>query len=88
VNNGGDGGSAHFIFANLNGTISAWDTRTTSKAGRYAGDKHALSAEIDTSEHVICGGRRPEAIGHSNLLHRWTHRSPHRETIVRRPDLT
>jgi uncharacterized protein (TIGR03118 family) len=26
VNNGGDGGSAHFIFANLNGTISAWDT--------------------------------------------------------------
>jgi uncharacterized protein (TIGR03118 family) len=29
VNNGGDGGSAHFIFANLNGTISAWDTGTT-----------------------------------------------------------
>jgi uncharacterized protein (TIGR03118 family) len=28
VNNGGDGGSAHFIFANLNGTISAWDTGT------------------------------------------------------------
>src|SRR5262249_57651641 len=26
VNNGGDGGFAHFIFANLNGTISAWDT--------------------------------------------------------------
>jgi uncharacterized protein (TIGR03118 family) len=26
VNNGGDGGSSHFIFANLNGTISAWDT--------------------------------------------------------------
>jgi uncharacterized protein (TIGR03118 family) len=25
VGNGGDGGSAHFIFANLNGTISAWD---------------------------------------------------------------
>jgi len=25
VNNGGDGGSAVFIFANLNGTISAWD---------------------------------------------------------------
>src|SRR5262249_38261470 len=25
VNKGGDGGSAHFIFANLNGTISAWD---------------------------------------------------------------
>jgi hypothetical protein len=25
VNSGGDGGSAHFIFANLNGTISAWD---------------------------------------------------------------
>src|SRR5260370_1060870 len=25
VKNGGDGGSAHFIFANLNGTISAWD---------------------------------------------------------------
>jgi uncharacterized protein (TIGR03118 family) len=29
VNNGGDGGSAHFIFANLNGTISAWDTGPT-----------------------------------------------------------
>lgn len=26
VGNGGNGGSAHFIFANLNGTISAWDT--------------------------------------------------------------
>jgi len=29
VNNGGDGGFAHFIFANLNGTISAWDTGPT-----------------------------------------------------------
>jgi uncharacterized protein (TIGR03118 family) len=29
VNNGGDGSFAHFIFANLNGTISAWDTGTT-----------------------------------------------------------
>jgi uncharacterized protein (TIGR03118 family) len=29
VKNGGDGGFAHFIFANLNGTISAWDTGTT-----------------------------------------------------------
>lgn len=29
VKNGGDGGSAHFIFANLNGTISAWDTGKT-----------------------------------------------------------
>jgi uncharacterized protein (TIGR03118 family) len=29
VGNGGDGASAHFIFANLNGTISAWDTGTT-----------------------------------------------------------
>lgn len=29
VDNGGNGGSAHFIFANLNGTISAWDTGTT-----------------------------------------------------------
>jgi uncharacterized protein (TIGR03118 family) len=29
VTNGGDGGSAHFIFANLNGTISAWDRGTT-----------------------------------------------------------
>lgn len=26
VGNGGDGGSAHFIFVNLNGTVSAWDT--------------------------------------------------------------
>jgi uncharacterized protein (TIGR03118 family) len=26
---GGNGGSAHFIFANLNGTISAWDTGPT-----------------------------------------------------------
>ena len=29
VNNGGDGNSAHFIFANLNGTISAWDIGMT-----------------------------------------------------------
>jgi uncharacterized protein (TIGR03118 family) len=29
VNGGGNGGSAHFIFANLNGTISAWDTGPT-----------------------------------------------------------
>lgn len=29
VNNGGDGGSAHFVFANLNGTISAWDKGST-----------------------------------------------------------
>jgi uncharacterized protein (TIGR03118 family) len=28
VKNGGDGGSAFFIFANLNGTISAWDGTT------------------------------------------------------------
>jgi uncharacterized protein (TIGR03118 family) len=29
VGNGGNGAFAHFIFANLNGTISAWDTGTT-----------------------------------------------------------
>ena len=29
VGHGGDGKSAHFIFANLNGTISAWDTGPT-----------------------------------------------------------
>jgi uncharacterized protein (TIGR03118 family) len=29
VSSGGDGGSAHFIFANLNGTISAWDKGPT-----------------------------------------------------------
>jgi uncharacterized protein (TIGR03118 family) len=29
VGNGGNDASAHFIFANLNGTISAWDTGTT-----------------------------------------------------------
>jgi uncharacterized protein (TIGR03118 family) len=29
VSTGGDGNSAHFIFANLNGTIAAWDTGTT-----------------------------------------------------------
>ncbi|HZU89035.1 MAG TPA: TIGR03118 family protein [Stellaceae bacterium] len=29
VASGGDGGSAHFIFSNLNGTISAWDAGTT-----------------------------------------------------------
>jgi len=27
VGNGGDGGSAHFIFSSLNGTISAWDVQ-------------------------------------------------------------
>jgi uncharacterized protein (TIGR03118 family) len=29
VGNGGNGATAHFIFGNLNGTISAWDTGTT-----------------------------------------------------------
>jgi uncharacterized protein (TIGR03118 family) len=29
VGGGGDGGQAHFIFANLNGTISAWDGGST-----------------------------------------------------------
>ena len=29
VGGGGNGGSAHFIFANLNGTISAWDIGST-----------------------------------------------------------
>jgi uncharacterized protein (TIGR03118 family) len=29
VGNGGNGASAHFIFANMNGTISAWDTGLT-----------------------------------------------------------
>ena len=29
VGNGGNGGPAHFIFANLNGSISAWDAGTT-----------------------------------------------------------
>jgi uncharacterized protein (TIGR03118 family) len=29
VNGGGNGASVHFIFANLNGTISAWDTGPT-----------------------------------------------------------
>jgi uncharacterized protein (TIGR03118 family) len=29
VNHGGDGGAAHFIFANRNGTISAWDKGPT-----------------------------------------------------------
>jgi uncharacterized protein (TIGR03118 family) len=29
ISTGGDGNSAHFIFANLNGTISAWDTGQT-----------------------------------------------------------
>jgi len=29
VGNGGDGNSGHFIFANLNGTISAWDAKQT-----------------------------------------------------------
>ncbi|MBV8186654.1 MAG: TIGR03118 family protein [Alphaproteobacteria bacterium] len=29
VENGGNGGSAHFIFAGMNGTISAWDAGTT-----------------------------------------------------------
>jgi uncharacterized protein (TIGR03118 family) len=43
VNNGGDGKSAHFIFANLNGTISAWDTgptafiQVTTKGAVYTG---------------------------------------------------
>ena len=30
VGNGGNGGAAHFVFANLDGTISAWDVGPTS----------------------------------------------------------
>src|SRR5882724_11547776 len=43
VGNGGNGGSAHFIFANLNGTISAWDTgptafiQVTTSGANYSG---------------------------------------------------
>jgi uncharacterized protein (TIGR03118 family) len=43
VGNGGNGGSAHFIFANLNGTISAWDTggtafiQVTTPGANYSG---------------------------------------------------
>ena len=43
VGNGGDGASAHFIFANLNGTISAWDmgqnafTQVTTPNAVYTG---------------------------------------------------
>jgi uncharacterized protein (TIGR03118 family) len=43
VGNGGDGNFAHFIFANLNGTISAWDTgptafvQVTTSGAVYAG---------------------------------------------------
>ena len=43
VGNGGDGASAHFIFANLNGTISAWDmgqnafTQVTTPNAIYTG---------------------------------------------------
>ena len=57
------------------------------KAGRYAGDEHPLSAEIETCQHIICGGIRSERSGHNNLLHQRTHRSPRRQTIVRRTDL-
>jgi uncharacterized protein (TIGR03118 family) len=43
VASGGDGGSAHFIFATLNGTISAWDagqtafTQVTTPGASYTG---------------------------------------------------
>jgi len=43
VGNGGDGQFAHFIFANLNGTISAWDigatalTQVTTPGAVYTG---------------------------------------------------
>jgi uncharacterized protein (TIGR03118 family) len=43
VGGGGNGGSAHFIFANLNGTISAWDTggtafiQVTTPGANYSG---------------------------------------------------
>ena len=56
------------------------------QASRYAGDEHALSAEIETCQHVIRGGIRSEKSGHSNLLGQWTHRSPCRQAIVRRTD--
>jgi hypothetical protein len=54
---------------------------------RYARDQHALSAEIDSRQHVVGGGRRPEAIRHEKLLKFLAMTLPWRQPIVCQPDL-
>jgi hypothetical protein len=61
--------------------------RLHTEPGRYARDQHALSAEIDTRQHVVGGGRRPEAIRHDKLLRFLAMTLPWRQTIVCQPNL-
>jgi hypothetical protein len=64
VSSGGDGKFAHFIFANLNGTISAWDTGQTAfiQAVGTAGTVYTGLAIKRGTNTPLCRqrrGRRP-----------------------------
>ena len=56
VGNGGNGGSAHFIFANLNGTISAWRARFICRV-RSVMISPAFSEALRIA--VICAPKKP-----------------------------
>jgi uncharacterized protein (TIGR03118 family) len=53
VGNGGNGSSAHFIFANLNGTISAWDTGPTAFAQVTSPGKTYSGLAINQAQTMI-----------------------------------
>jgi uncharacterized protein (TIGR03118 family) len=53
VGNGGNGAAAHFIFANLNGTISAWDTGATSIVQATTSGAVYTGLAINTAQTMI-----------------------------------
>jgi uncharacterized protein (TIGR03118 family) len=53
VGNGGNGGSAHFIFDNLNGTISAWDTGPTAFVQATSRGEVYTGLAINTAQNAL-----------------------------------
>ncbi len=53
VGSGGNGGSAHFIFDNLNGTISAWDTGPTAFVQATSPGEIYAGLAINTAQNMI-----------------------------------
>lgn len=68
VGNGGNGGSAHFIFANLNGTISAWDAGSTAFSQVTTAGAAYTGLAINEGQNQLyaannAAGRRPCGAG-------------------------
>jgi molybdopterin/thiamine biosynthesis adenylyltransferase len=84
VGNGGNGAFAHFIFANLNGTISAWDTGTTAFV-QAPNPKHLHTHPRSAAEPLSKGfrpGRTPQPV----LLGRYFCASPIIRSSIQRAD--